>query len=245
MKKLTSIILALLLTAAVATSCGKTEDDVLVDVENPVVDETPVEDDAPVEDETPAEDENPADETPVEGEVEEAPVEGETEEDVVETPDEAPVEDEAPVTGESIDVSAATAEEIINAINEIDAPEFMHGVIPVDMTDADALKMFTGLDSADGIKEVAVCESMMGSQAYSLVVVKLDGADAKTTAEAMKSGIDQRKWICVEADDLKVSGKGDTVMLIMVDSEYKESISAASVTEAFKTVCGGSLDFEI
>ena len=72
-----------------------------------------------------------------------------------------------------------------------------------------------------------------------------DGADAKATAEAMKSGIDQRKWICVEADDLKVSAKGDTVMLIMVDSEYKESISAASVTEAFKTVCGGSLDFEI
>jgi len=121
----------------------------------------------------------------------------------------------------------------------------MHGIIPVDITDADALKMFTGLDSADGIKEAAACESMMGSQAFSLVVVKLDGADAKATAEAMKAGIDQRKWICVEADDIKVSAKGNTVMLIMIDSEYRDSISVDEVTEAFKTVCGGTLDFEI
>ena len=147
---------------------------------------------------------------------------------------------------DAVDIATASAEAIIDAINEIEAPEFMFGVIPVEISDADALKMYTGLDSAEGIKEVAVCESMMGSQAYSLVVVKLENADnAKKIAEAMKAGIDPRKWICVEADDLKVSAKGDVVMLIMVDSEYKESISAASVTEAFKTVCGGTLDFEL
>ena len=150
------------------------------------------------------------------------------------------------VTVESIDVENASADEIINAINEVEAPEFMFGVMPVEITDADALKMFTGLDSEKGIKEASVCESMMGSQAYSLVVVKLEnGADAKKTAEAMKAGIDQRKWICVEADDIKVSGKGNTVMLIMIDSEYKDFISASSVTEAFKMICGGELDFEI
>ena len=147
--------------------------------------------------------------------------------------------------GGDIDVSTATAEEVINAINSIEAPEFMYMVMPIDMTDADALKMFTGLDSAEGIKDVAVCESMMGSQAYSLVVVKLENeADAKKIAEAMKAGIDPRKWICVEADDIKVSAKGNTVMFIMIDSEYKEFISASSVTEAFKTICGGELDFE-
>ena len=147
---------------------------------------------------------------------------------------------------DAVDIATASAKAIIDAINEIEAPEFMFGVIPVEISDADALKMYTGLDSAEGIKEVAVCESMMGSQAYSLVVVKLENADnAKKIAEAMKAGIDRRKWICVEADDLKVSAKGDVVMLIMVDSEYKESISAASVTEAFKTVCGGTLDFEL
>ena len=46
-------------------------------------------------------------------------------------------------------------------------------------------------------------------------------------------------------EDIKVSGKGNTVMLIMIDSEYKDFISASSVTEAFKMICGGELDFEI
>ena len=147
--------------------------------------------------------------------------------------------------GASSDVVLGTALEVIDQINAIESPEFMYGSMEVDITDAGSLKYYTGLDSAEGIKEAAFCESMMGSQAYSLVVVKLDGADAKATAESMKNGIDQRKWICVEADDIKVSGCGDTVMLIMVDSEYADVISASSVTEAFKTVCGGALDFEI
>lgn len=256
MKKLSAILLALLITASVATGCAKDE---------PVNDnETNVETELPAEDET--EDEVTEGEE-AEGEVEETPAEGEGEEEVTEPePEEQPEvvepEVEEPVEGEveepeveetpdveapaeGIDVNAATADEIIGAINAIKAPEFMHGIIPVDITDADALKMFTGLDSAEGIKEAAACESMMGSQAFSLVVVKLDGADAKATAEAMKAGIDQRKWICVEADDIKVSGKGDTVMLIMIDSEYRDSISVDEVTEAFKTVCGGTLDFEI
>ena len=261
MKKLSAILLALLITASVATGCAKDE---------PVNDnETNVETELPAEDETEdevtegEEAEGEVEETPAEGEGEEEvtepepeeqpevvepeveePVEGEVEEPEVEEPEVEETPDvEAPAEG--IDVNAATADEIIGAINAIKAPEFMHGIIPVDITDADALKMFTGLDSAEGIKEAAACESMMGSQAFSLVVVKLDGADAKATAEAMKAGIDQRKWICVEADDIKVSGKGDTVMLIMIDSEYRESISVEDVTDAFKTVCGGALDFEI
>jgi len=284
MKKLSAILLALLITASVATGCAK--DEPVNDNETNLETELPAEGETEDEvtegeeaegevEETLAEGEGeeevtepePEVEEPVEGEgvVEgevEEPVEGEVEEPV-EGEIEAPVEDEEPVEGEveepeaeetpdveeapagDLDVNAATADEIIGAINAIKAPEFMHGIIPVDITDADALKMFTGLDSADGIKEAAACESMMGSQAFSLVVVKLDGADAKATAEAMKAGIDQRKWICVEADDIKVSAKGNTVMLIMIDSEYRDSISVDEVTEAFKTVCGGTLDFEI
>ena len=255
MKKLTTILMALLLTASVATGCAKDE---------PVIDnDVQVEADAPsdevTEEETPVEDE--AEEAPeagdevIEEEVtepgpEEEPAEGKVEE----TPDaEAPVEggvekpelEEVPEEDEAVVSDTSTAAGIIEAINAIKAPEFMHGIIPVDIADPDALKMFTGLDSAEGIKEVAVCESMMGSQAFSLVVVKVDGADTKATAEAMKAGIDQRKWICVEADDIKVSGKDDTVMLIMIDSEYRDSISVEDVNNAFKTVCGGTLDFEI
>ena len=51
---------------------------------------------------------------------------------------------------------------------------------------------------------------MMGSMAFSMVLVRVaEDTDSKTVAESMKSGIDTRKWICVEADDLKVAGFGD------------------------------------
>ena len=89
---------------------------------------------------------------------------------------------------------------------------------------------------------------MIGSIPYSLVMVRVnDAADAQTVAQEMKDGIDQRKWVCVEADDMKVSGSGDVVMLIMISSlpDYAESITPAQVTEAFKEVCGGTLDFEL
>ena len=269
MKKLSAIILALLITASVATGCAK--DDPVVDTETNVETELP-------SDETLSEGEEAgeAEDEVTEGETEEAPVEGEGEEEVTEPepePEEpevkAPVEGEveAPVEGEveepvegeveeeveapaegGSDVADMSAADIIGAINAIDAPEFMCDIFPDEVVkaDADAIKYYTGLDSDEGIKDIKVHESIMGSQAYSLVVVKVeDAANAKAVAEAMKAGIDQRKWMCVEADDLKVSGKGDTVMLIMVDSEYAESITAAGVTEAFKTVCGGSLDFEL
>ena len=126
--------------------------------------------------------------------------------------------------------------------------EFAIGTIPVDLTDTTedglwALKSYTGLDSADQITEAAVSEAMIGSIPYSLVLVRVaDGADAQTVAEAMKAGIDQRKWICVEANSLQVSGYGDVVMLVMIGSDYG---SAQTFTDAFRTVCGGELDFTI
>ena len=150
--------------------------------------------------------------------------------------------DDAP---KGADLSGESAEALVNKIYESKMPEFALMTMPVDLADAEMVAWQTGINDPALLKEAVISESMMGSQAFSLVVVKLDGADAKATAEAMKAGIDQRKWICVEADDIKVSGKGDTVMLIMIDSEYRESISVEDVTEAFKTVCGGALDFEI
>ena len=114
------------------------------------------------------------------------------------------------------------------------------GTMEVDLADPDALKMFTGLGSADKISAAAVSESMMGAQAYSLVVVKVkDAKDADAVATEMMNGIDQRKWICVEADDLRVSAAGDTVVLIMVGSAHADAATAASITDAFSAAAGG------
>jgi len=55
----------------------------------------------------------------------------------------------------------------------------------------------------------------------------------------MMNGIDQRKWICVEADDLRVAAAGDTVVLMMVSSEHADVATAADIIEAFGTIAGG------
>ena len=140
-----------------------------------------------------------------------------------------------------------TMEELLNKTIEQRPVEFMGGVIPVDLTDSSedglwALKSYTGLDDAAKITEAAAFEPMMGSMAFSMVMVRTaEGADSKAVAESMKSGIDPRKWICVEADDLKVAGFGDVVMLIMVNSD--SGMTAQSFVDAFSTVAGFQPEF--
>ncbi len=142
-----------------------------------------------------------------------------------------------------------TMEELVNQIITQQPVEFMGGNIPVDLADTSedglwAIKYYTGLDNADQIQEVGVYEPMMGSIAFSMVAVRANAdVDTKALAESMKSGIDQRKWICVEADDLMVAGCGDVVMLIMVGSDT--GMTAQSFVDAFQTVYGAELDFAI
>lgn len=139
-------------------------------------------------------------------------------------------------------------EKIVEDIYAQKTPEFSLASMPVDINDTEwALYSFTGLTSNEGIKEALASEAMIGSIPYSLVLVRVDeGADTKAIAEQMKAGIDQRKWICVEADQLLVSGYCDLIMLVMVSSEYAESgISAQAMTDAFQSVCGAELDFTI
>lgn len=147
-----------------------------------------------------------------------------------------------------------TMEELVNQVITENPVEFMGGMMPVDLADTSedglwALKRYTGLDNADQIQDAAVYEPMMGSLAFSLVMVRAkDGVDAKALAESMKAGIDPRKWICVEADELMVAGYGDVVMLIMVSTI--DGMSAQPFVDAFQKVCaaqfeGTQLDFTI
>ena len=144
---------------------------------------------------------------------------------------------------------AGTMEELLNKTIEQRPVEFMGGVIPVDLTDSTedglwAIKSYTGLEDAAQITEAAAYEPMMGSMAFSLVMVRLaEGADAKEVAESMKAGIDTRTWICVEADDLKVAGFGDVVMLIMLNSD--SGMTAQSFVDAFAKVAGFETEFVI
>ena len=146
----------------------------------------------------------------------------------------------------SVDLSGKTAAEIISMIYEKKPVDLRLATDTLDLSDADAVEVNAGLSSTDGIKEIAVSEPMMGSQAYSMVLVRVsDSANAASVAQTMKDNINPRKWICVEADDIKAASKGDLALFFMVDSAFADTVTASEIMEAFKSVCGGSLDSEI
>jgi hypothetical protein len=131
-------------------------------------------------------------------------------------------------------LALTATETVLNNIIEKQPMQFPTMVMPLDLTDVFAIESYTGLKSADGIVEGAFCEAMMGSQAFSLVLVKVaDPANAEAVAKAMQEGINPRKWICVEADDLMVVATGDLVLLAMMDSEYSADATAKSTTDLF------------
>lgn len=135
---------------------------------------------------------------------------------------------------------------IIQQIYEIKTPELALGDMPVDLTDVDSVKYYTGLSDVSKIKDVLASEAMIGSQAYSLVLVKVNQAtDSEIVAKEMLNGIDQRKWICVEADDLQVVAQDDLVMLFMVSSELSDTVTSQEIVDAFEEVCGGKLDLQL
>ena len=153
-------------------------------------------------------------------------------EEVTEEVTEEIAEDEEPV------MELPAMETLLNQIVEINPVEFMGMAAPVDLADADALFYYTGLNSAEGIVEAAAFEPMMSSMAFSMVAVQVaEGTDAAAVAEAMKSGIDTRKWVCVEANDLMVATSGDIALLVMVDSN--NGLTAQSFVDAFNTVVAG------
>lgn len=157
---------------------------------------------------------------------------------------ESVVDTEAVVEDEGV-VEVSELEGVVNSIYENHAAmELMLGTMPINTEDADDLMYNAGLASAEHVVEAVRSESMFGSQAYSLVVVKVDdAANAQAIADTMYDNIDQRKWICVEAGDKMVATYGDLAMLIMVDVEYADMVSAQSIVDAFKASCGGTLDY--
>lgn len=143
-----------------------------------------------------------------------------------------------------------TPAEIIDRIYAQKSVDFSPITLTPDDPDYGAMwdwTYYTGLADGSKVKEAAVSEAMVGSIAYSLVVVRVnDAADAQAVAQEMKDGIDTRKWICVEAGDLQVAGYGDVVMLVMVDEAYADQdLTSQAFVDAFRTVCGADPDFTI
>ena len=142
-----------------------------------------------------------------------------------------------------------TVEELLNRIVEKQPVEFAGETTAIDLTDTSEegtwrFESTTGLSDPSQLKEAAAFEPLMGSLAFSMVMVRVaDAVDPQEIAQAMKEGINPRKWVCVEADDMKVAGCGDVVMLIMLSSD--DGMTAQSFVDAFQSVAGRELDFVI
>lgn len=147
--------------------------------------------------------------------------------------------------GNSVQGPEGALTDIVDQIYEKKDPGIDVATVPIELSNADMVKAYTGLDNTEAVTEAVASESMIGSQAYSLVLVRVQSADeAAGVAKSMREGIDPRKWICVEADDLQVVGCGDVVMLFMVSSELADTVTSAEIVDAFKEVCGGTLTVE-
>ena len=149
--------------------------------------------------------------------------------------------DDAP---KGADLSGESAEALVNKIYESRMPEFALMTMPVDLADAEMVAWQTGISDPALLKEAVISESMMGSQAYSLVMVRVnDAAKSEEVAQMMLDNIDPRKWICVAADDIDAAIYGDLVLFVMIDSSF--GLPAADFVGAFKTIAGGALDKEL
>ena len=105
----------------------------------------------------------------------------------------------------------------------------------LDVTDANMVKTFTGLDSTENIENLVVSEPLMSSQAYSLVLVKVkDGANINEMAKAMNENIDVRKWICVSAEKVYTATSENVICLVMTNAD-----TAKAVYDSFKAIAGG------
>lgn len=67
-------------------------------------------------------------------------------------------------------------------------------------------------------KEALASESMVGSIAHSVVLIRLENAsDAKSVVVAIKEKVNPSKWLCVTAENTYVLSKGNLVVLIMAN----------------------------
>lgn len=95
----------------------------------------------------------------------------------------------------------------------------------VNLNDLSWLTYNTGLtaDQATLVDAGVLSESLTGSQAYSLVLLRVkDKADAQTIADAILDNIQMNKWVCTMADKARVATFDDKVLFVMSNSELTD-----------------------
>ena len=77
--------------------------------------------------------------------------------------------------------------------------------------------------------EAIVSESMVGSIAHSVVLIRMsenaNEKDIKEAKQIIEENANPNKWICVTAEKVEVLSKGDLILLVMSDKSKTEIIS--------------------
>ena len=97
----------------------------------------------------------------------------------------------------------------------------------LDLTDADTVQYNTGLSATDGITDIVLSESAVGSFAYSLVYVRTDGSNTDAIHQSLKDSIDPRKWVCVEAEAMNTIRLDNDICVVMGSAEQVDTISSS------------------
>lgn len=109
------------------------------------------------------------------------------------------------------------------------------------LSDAEMFAYLTGLESNEGVSDVAVSLPMMGAQAYHVVMVRAESNDkAAELAQYLFDNSDMARWVCVQATEKQAVVCGDLAFFVMLDPQY--GVTSEQIVEAFTTVCGGSVD---
>ena len=119
-------------------------------------------------------------------------------------------------------------------------PGIMVSTRAVDPADTSWLTYYTGLTDGSDLDAAVASEALIGSQAYSLVLARVtDRVDATALAQQMLDNVDPVKWICVQANDLAAAVSGNTILVVMVDTEL--GITAQDLVDAFAAVTGSDV----
>jgi len=124
-------------------------------------------------------------------------------------------------------------EEIMNDLNEYvfkgygdDEKPMLMNMDVLEMA-PDNIEYYIGTTDIE-YEEIYASEPMMGSQAYSVVLVKMkDGSDIEAAKQKILDTVNPRKWVCVEVpkEDVIVKNRGNVIILIMVaDETFREKL---------------------
>jgi len=139
-------------------------------------------------------------------------------------------------------VYEGTLEDLAAAIYEKHPIEAMMGpTTQIDLTSPDNTGYYLGITDVSAVKEAVFSEPMIGSIPYSLCLVRVkEDADIAAVKQSIFDGIDTRKWMCVEADNLVVASCADIVLMVMTNKEQGETLSQ-DLCAAFAEIVGGEV----